>query len=272
MSDYLVKMRVYNGPLFRLLKQRGIGRAKELSDRSGVPYGTTIQMLNLKTAPYKGGTWTSHTLTLARFFNVIPEVMFPEQHIEKPLPKNYAEFEASLQDMERISREGITDPQHHIDHLDAQKLLTRALGALDPKDRYVLEETIIHGRTLDDVAKEMGVSGPRVRQRQWKALHNLKHPRYKLKFAGDAMGMFELGDTAKIGYERDSDPRKHHDAYMKEKALQDEYDERIKKGHNEQIVLRDLNLKRREDEIRERREEMMTVNAWAAAIEHARHE
>lgn len=178
-QDYIVQVKIRNGPLLRLMRGRGLKNVAELSRACGIHQTTLFPYLNLKRAPMsKNGRWNPIAERLATFFKVMPEDLFPPQHYTNKLDKNHAEFEVSLDQIDRFIDN--LSPEKLLMQDDDKAILERALETIQPRHRQALEAVYLDGRTLEDVANEMGVSRSRVNQMCGMALRRLKHPSHGL--------------------------------------------------------------------------------------------
>lgn len=183
-KDYIVQVKIKNGPLLRLLRAHGFKNVVKVSTACGISQETLRRFINLERAPMnKNGRWQPAAETLAAFFNVMPEDLFPPQHYTKKLDKNKAEFGLSLDEVENFI-ENMT-PEKLFMQAEGKVLLDKAMSTIKPRDRIAFEGIVVDGRTLEDVANEIGVTKERVRQICWKVEQRLKRPAYKLKEAMD---------------------------------------------------------------------------------------
>jgi RNA polymerase sigma factor (sigma-70 family) len=67
-------------------------------------------------------------------------------------------FGISVADVPELA---ITDRDTVLD-MDLRETVERALGSLDPRQRFVVVERFLHNRTNDDIGRELGISGSAV--------------------------------------------------------------------------------------------------------------
>ncbi len=177
--DYLLQIKIKNGPLMRLMKLKGIDNGHQLAREAGIAITTMGKILNLTLSGInKFGHWRKPVITLADFFNVTPEDIFPAQHIEKPLLKNTIEGEVSLDEMLRLTE--ITSTQSpELDMLAEEKSgdLDELLETISSRERKVLRDRYGFGDkiyTLRQLGDKYGVGASRIRQIELKALSRLK--------------------------------------------------------------------------------------------------
>jgi len=173
-KDYLIQLRVKNGPMMRALRASGYESMAALARAAEVGYGSVVGYMALKDAPASPRTvWKPSIMKISACLGKPPEDLFPPQHISTPMPSNKAEVECSLSDIEHLCVEG--------SGIDPEKLLTMLEDYLPKREFEVVcrrfgltgeEET--YGRIGDD----LGVTAVRVRQIQATALRRLRHPNF----------------------------------------------------------------------------------------------
>lgn len=180
-KDYILQIKVKNGPMLRQMRLCGIENASELSRLSNVGASEVGHFLNLKWTPLSSyGHVRPQVLRICEALRCLPEDIFPPQHFNAPLENNTAEMEVGLEDIQSLAydRDGMDDA------IDREKLLTAALGTLKPRERQVVEARWgINGesKTLDELGDEFNVSRERIRQVEIKAMRKLAHPSHHLK-------------------------------------------------------------------------------------------
>ena len=145
MKDYLLQIKIKNGPMMSMMRANGIKTAAELSRASGVTSSTVGHYLNLKKTPITiYGHWSDSVLKIAKFLKVPPEMLFPEQHLTKALKRNTIEGEVTLEEMgELVSTAGINYISEEIEKKAQDELhdkLEKCLGTLPSRERKVLEK------------------------------------------------------------------------------------------------------------------------------------
>lgn len=176
--DYLLQIKIKNGPLMRLMRSKGIENGLQLSRETGIAPCTVGKLLNLKMSGLnKNGEWRKPVMTMANFFSVGPEHIFPQHHIEIPLMKNTIEGEVSLSEMFHLTE--ITSTQSpEMDMLDEERSanVSELLAILPSRERTVLQDIYgINGKsyTLKETADRYAVSSSRIQQIRNKALARL---------------------------------------------------------------------------------------------------
>ena len=183
MKDYLLQIKIKNAPLMELMRLHGHTSAAGLSRACGIANGTICRYLNLQEAPWSlsRNKWKDSVIAIANYFQVIPESMFPEQHVTKCLPKNSIEAEIDLKALEALSQ-GILEPSIEDRLLEESQIgiLDTALDTLNDREKKVLQ--MRHGigypeaMTLHAIADAFSLTTERMRQIESKALRKLRHP------------------------------------------------------------------------------------------------
>lgn len=182
-KDYVLQIKVKNGPMLNMMRANGMETAAALHRASGVNQSTIGRYLNLLQTPWtEGAGWTISVLKIAKALKVTPDMLFPEQHILKPLEKNRVETEMSLEQVEQLTSNMSTD---HLlnpteEEQDAIDLLEKKLGTITSREQECLGLRFgLNGNepaTLRATAEWFGVTPERVRQIEAKALRKLRHP------------------------------------------------------------------------------------------------
>jgi len=181
-KDYVIQFKVKNGPMLSIMRANGMKTAADLYRACGVNQGTIGKYLNLLQSPWsERNNWSAAVLKIAKTLKVVPEMLFPEQHILKPLEKNRAEIEMDLEDMEQLTGEMSTDyllgPTE--DDQDTVDLLREKIHNLASREeeclvlRFGLDGN--EPQSLRAVGDRFGVTPERIRQIEAKALRKLRH-------------------------------------------------------------------------------------------------
>lgn len=191
-KDYVVQIRIKNGPMLRAMRAAGFETAKALSDASGVQQTTIGSFLSLKLAPVaESGNWRDPVIKLSETLKTLPEDLFPPQHLRNALKRNRADIDMSAADVAAVI-EWHHDPATPEDELiaaDKAKVLSECLSSLAPRDERVLRQRFgldCEAKGLAEVGEEMGIGKERVRQIEARALRLLRHQSRaeKLELAG----------------------------------------------------------------------------------------
>ena len=198
MSDYIVQFKVKHGPMLRAMRRKGFQTAADLSRASGVSQAQIGLWLGLKQSPLLlSGDWRLGVAAIAEALGAMPSDLFPPQHIERPLAKNTAEVELSIDDLASLpgSIAALQSPEEHIIDKDICAKLIEHTEALSSRGRDVLERRFgLTGpeETLEQIAQTYGVSRERVRQMEQRALRQLRRPAVRRAIV--EAGYFAEGD------------------------------------------------------------------------------
>jgi len=184
MKDYILQIKIKNGFLLRLMREHGCPTAPALQRASGVSLARIYQYLNLKDLPIrKDGAWQAAALQLSEFFRVLPEMLFPVQHITKALPTNSIEAEISLDEIKSLPGLGgsylLEDGE---EEEEESRKLQKYLDTLPSREQSILTRRFgLNGgepMLLEELSKDFGVTRNRIMQIEKKAIIRMRH-RYR---------------------------------------------------------------------------------------------
>ncbi len=183
-EDYLLKVKVLNNRIYSLMRERGIETVAELARQTKIPQQKLGEFLNMKISPLSisgaDGVFLNSALKLADFFGVLPDEMFNEQQLTKPLLKNNAERAIKLdQVLALMAPEQEAPPYNLIEQEQQNKLIEETLQDLSPREqkiikaRYGFDE---EAKTYESIAAEESITRERVRQIEQTALRKMRSP------------------------------------------------------------------------------------------------
>jgi hypothetical protein len=179
MSDYHVKITVKNGRILRLMRDCGFSTMASLSRVAGISPAEAGLILNMRKAPMKkNGQWSESVLRMAAALRCDPDDMFTEAQSTMALKLNSAESFMDEGNMLSLIAGDIEENQWA--KIETQRLLS----VLKPRERAIIEATIMEGATLDDADPDE-CSRERVRQLQMKAIRKMKRAAALINSAGD---------------------------------------------------------------------------------------
>ena len=186
MKDYILQFKFKNGPMLRAMRAKGIETAAQLSRLCGVTQQNVGLFLNLKKTPISkvNGEFLSCVLQISDSLNVLPEMLFPEQHLKKALEDNKGEVEISLDQMLALTEGAYDSPESLLlaeeNSEGKDKALSDMLDLLRGRESRIIGDLFgLDGsgsKTLEQVAVLHAVSRGRIRQIEEKALRKLRHP------------------------------------------------------------------------------------------------
>jgi RNA polymerase sigma factor (sigma-70 family) len=177
-KDYILQVKIKNGPLLRALRMRGFQNARQFCLKTGMPQTEVGKYLSLTRAPInRRGEWNKSALKLAQHLRLPPDSLFPEQHLERALAKASGEIEVSSEEVSLlIENESETSSE------ERERLylaLEAALRTLTPREERVIRLRFGLGckpHSRDEVGERQDVSRERVRQIEGKAIRKLRFP------------------------------------------------------------------------------------------------
>lgn len=193
MTDYILQIRVKNGPMLRALRASRYGTAAELSRACGVDQGRIGQYLNLRATPLRDdGEYRPDILTIAAYLHTSPEELFPPQHMRRSLECNAAEVDASLDDIANyLVADNGNNPLRITEQNEVVGQLEGAIKELPARYQRALELRYgIHGDEEHDlraIGRQLGVSGVRAGQIILSAERKLRK-----KLSGETYGKMDL--------------------------------------------------------------------------------
>jgi len=191
-KDYNVTIRVKNNKLLKAMRQAGYSTVADFSRACGIPPGTIGLYLNLKRAAMRYGKqgnakidaeaeFRPTAIKMAEHLNVSPFDLFPFKFLEGHLEKNTVEREYAEEEVQYLMDNSEDNPEQLLLSQDRDAILSKTLRTLTPREERIIRSRFGLGgvgeSTLDDLAKEFGVTKERIRQMESKALRKLKHPK-----------------------------------------------------------------------------------------------
>ena len=190
MKDYNLQIKIRNNYLLKAMRGAGCQTAIDLSRLTGVSSTAIYGLLNIKTIPYRKNMFGHITgikecvVQIALALNVLPEDLFPPQHLHIPLLHNVVESELSLPEIQHFLMGNYLDPETEAIENEHKNLLelavNEALSILTPREEKVLRMRFGIGEkadhTLEEVSQDFTVTQERIRQIEAKALRKLRHP------------------------------------------------------------------------------------------------
>lgn len=189
MVDYHVTMTIKNGRIKKLMDGLGIKSAAELSRQSGICSASICALLNMKAKPMNSnGKWNPVVIALSEFFGVACGEMFPELAFKTVSSNKIYKYVEQAQ----LASLNTDPPQIAWEKEYGKHEAVRALLAAQdftPKEKLVIKERIMCGKTLLECAKLIRVTPSRVRQIEARVLRRLRHPYWSKVF--DLKNMYE---------------------------------------------------------------------------------
>lgn len=173
MTDFSVKVTIRNARLLRAMQKAGYETQAALARAMGRHVGHVNCLFSFRSSPLlENGEWSELAMDISSMLRCEPEELWPDQIKYVRMQKNSREVSMSADEVKAIAAPRVMQ----ID----RAALSRLLNALSPKDKKVLELRYGldggGGMTLEEVAKEFGVTRERIRQHELRAIRTMKRP------------------------------------------------------------------------------------------------
>jgi RNA polymerase sigma factor (sigma-70 family) len=163
-KDYVVQIKVKNGPLLRAIRAAGYSTVAAFARTAGVDQMLVGKFLNFRATPVDKvtGRWKSTFLKVATALRMLPEDLVPPQHLTEALKKNTSEAELSAEEIFAIMQPRETDPEKILDREEKVRLFERAYSELPSRQQEILARRYaLFGGDVESqksVARDLGVS------------------------------------------------------------------------------------------------------------------
>jgi RNA polymerase sigma factor (sigma-70 family) len=179
MTDFAVKISVRNARLLRAMKAAGYQSQADLARAMGKSINYVNALFSFRKSPLlNDGEWSELAMDISSMLHLEPEELWPAELARFRMKKNSREVLMSSDEVRSIA----APCSMEVDRVALNKLI----GTLPPRNREVIEARfgLVDGAeaTLEDVAKEQGVTRERIRQLEHKAvrLMNIEARRKKM--------------------------------------------------------------------------------------------
>ena len=183
MKDYLVTITVKNNVLLKVMRDNGFTTAASLSRASGVTEQVIGCYLNFKRPPFTSRGFTPSILKLSKFFKVLPEDMFPPQHLGKTFNKNKVSVEIGLGGV--MSMLETKNPERLLELKEISGKINLSLLTLGDREKDIIEHRFgLNGKTektLEEISHIFGVTSTRIQQIERAGIRKLKNQSSQLQ-------------------------------------------------------------------------------------------
>ena len=171
MTDFAVRISVRNARLLRAMKAAGYATQADLARAMGKHVTHINALFTFRRSPLlETGDWSELAWDISSMLHVEPEELWPEQLKNVRMTKNSREVLMSSDEVRAIAAPCTME----VDRIAVNRLI----GTLDEKKRSVIEARfgLVDGSeaTLEDVARERGVTRERIRQQEMKAIRDMQ--------------------------------------------------------------------------------------------------
>ena len=196
MKDYQITITIKNNYLLSLMRIRRITTAVELADVTGAARSAIYDYLSLKRSPLlPNGDWSNNVIKIAEYFHVMPQSLFPPQHIHNVLESNKATKEISADEIDVYlsSDEAQTLALQHFDPAAKSKAIVgmhKAMDKLPPRYKRIIKSYYgIDGdkKTIHEIADEEKCGYQNILVIVSKSLARLRRPASAMLFKDDAI-------------------------------------------------------------------------------------
>lgn len=175
-QEFRVSIKVRNNLLLTAIEQ-SYKTVRLASEASGVAINAVYALINMRLSPMNPGKqWRGSVLQLCDALGVLPDEVFAESQYEA-LATNRAEFNAGMNDIARLME--VKTPIQLLEAKGRHDALDSLLKTLTPREESVLRMRLFDELTLEECAKQVGVTRERIRQIEAKALRKLRSPHRK---------------------------------------------------------------------------------------------
>lgn len=175
-KDYRVTVKVRNNRILKAIENEGGVPGQKWCDENGINYTTLNDLINMKKSPVtKDGRLSVPAQKLCDILGVLPDDLWSIAQLQ-PIEKNYSEIEMDELQVAAIMQDGAATYLMSIDDYQKEKAVANAVSGLTAREQKVIRLRFFDDATLADVSEIIGVSPPRVRQIEMKALRKLRKP------------------------------------------------------------------------------------------------
>jgi hypothetical protein len=183
MKDFHVVIRLKNNQLLERRERLGVTQ-KMFADFCSIAKTVYAAFECLRESPINSkGEWKEAALRIAAFYEVLPEVLWPEMvcNVKKPLVTRKCDAEEMSILNGEFSERASLPPSDHCLEAEKNEVVRESLNScgLKNRDQKILE--MVHGlngfeeHTFTAVAKILKISTSRVQQIYYKSLRIMRH-------------------------------------------------------------------------------------------------
>lgn len=180
MTDFAVKVTVRNARLLRAIKAAGFATQAEFAKFINTTPQRIGELLNFKLKPVANGDWSSLAMDISSALRTEPEELWPHHMRDLLTARNSIEAEIDAEQLAQIAAPS---------SLEVDKpLLAKLVAAIaHPRRRAMIEARFgLTGepeQTLEEIAKDYGVTRGRIRQNEVKAFREMREQARRLGVA-----------------------------------------------------------------------------------------
>lgn len=154
--EIAIVARAKQGYIYRYMKERGM-TVLQLAKEIGLPYPTMINLINFRYLPPRPGSLTAQRLEA--YFHIPTDILFPPE-LENAVRERMGLPRVIYREIDPADLISITDVDQRLltykeeINFEEKDLLDKLLAVLNPRERHVIEQSMIAGETLRDIAKQ----------------------------------------------------------------------------------------------------------------------
>jgi len=181
MSDYEITIRARNARILRLIRAQGFATIRQFCAAKSLGYAQTLNLINSREPAIANDTWTPHARRLAAALNADVASLFTARQalggIKSVTRETTEENLIALTEAQTETALIEESQDDRIARIERSAALDAAMNTLTPRERDIITRRFgMEGdaETLEQIGKSFGVSGPRVREVELKALRKIR--------------------------------------------------------------------------------------------------
>lgn len=177
-ADYRVTVKVRNNRILKAIEEAGGQPGQKWCESVGLSYVRVNDLINMTTGPLRRNGELTHTAQrLCEAVDKLPEDLWSNEQLY-PLEKNFSELEMSHDQLLALmpNADGPRRLGFEIEDEERARVLQQALDTLTYREQEVIKARHYDDKTLEQVAREHGLTRERIRQIEARALRKLRHP------------------------------------------------------------------------------------------------
>ena len=180
MRDVRVEVRFRNNLILRAMKEAGIKTAKDLSERSGVPYSKVNEMIGMRCPAYnRRGEWHEAAFAIASALHKEPEEIFSWFQRTRALERNVFVLGEAASEAALVPDSN--DPERLLLQNELRGVVASLLSALGERERQAVQmrfgfEPYCRAHDYAEIGQVLGCSGTRAMVIVDRAVRRLRHP------------------------------------------------------------------------------------------------
>ena len=194
-EDFNIKVTVRNARLLEAIRKKYESVA-DLSRKMGQHQSTVNSLVTMKIKPVNEKGWTNLALDVAAMVGKEPENIWPKYMREIKLKKASSEVLIDLDGVKQIMADGSSEKT--LSQLSAIKQFSENLS---PRQERLFRLRWMDNHTLEQCAKDLGITKDRARQIEGHAFRKMKQRAVDLGYGERTSYAFELNQRGKELFE-----------------------------------------------------------------------